>query len=198
MYNNEQIEAAQATELGVPLTGSLVVSAIAQSDDIALLSNDIFSLHGLLRLSLDYCKKNHVNLCPGKTKLQVFSNNATKYQVYYDTIISPIAIDKDEIEFVDETEHVGVIRSTAGNLPHLLNRLSSHRRAMAAVGIFGIARRSRANPAASLRIQSVYGTPVLLSGVSSLTLKKVEITLIDKYMKKTTQNLQKLPDSTPA
>ena len=36
------------------------------------------------------------------------------------------------------------------------------------------------------------------SGMSSLVLKKQEVALLNQFMKKTSQNLQKLPDSTPA
>ena len=79
VYNNNQLEMAQSSELGVPLAGnsSPVVSAIGQSDDVCLVSNDIYSLWYLLQLSLSYCKKHHVTLSSVKTKLQTFSTKAT-------------------------------------------------------------------------------------------------------------------------
>ena len=36
VYNNEQITSANQSELGVPLASGLVVSAIGQADDVAL------------------------------------------------------------------------------------------------------------------------------------------------------------------
>ena len=33
--------------------------------------------------------------------------------------------------FSDYAEHVGVIRSVSGNLPNILNRISSHKKALA-------------------------------------------------------------------
>ena len=39
---------------------------------------------------------------------------------------------RDSPDFVDEAEHVGFLRSTAGNLPHILNRLSAHKKSLAA------------------------------------------------------------------
>ena len=104
----------------------------------------------------------------------------------------------DVINFVDEAEHVGLLRSTSGNLPHLASRISSHRKSLAAVLPLGLARGHRGNPAASLRIHQLYASPVLLSGLASLVLNNSETKLIDSYMKKTSQNLQKLMDKTPA
>ena len=198
VYNNSQILAAQESELGVCLGGDIVVSAVGQADDIALASNNIHNLQYLLDLSLDYCRRNLVSLSSEKTKLQAYSNISTQNQAYYDKTISPVNIDNKVIPFTDEAEHVGVTRSTHGNLAHILNRFTSHKKAIAAVSPLGLGRRRRVNPAASIRVQQLYGTPVLLSGISLLFLKKFEIDTINQYMKRVVQHHQKLPDSTPA
>ena len=121
------------------------------ADDIALTSNNIYSLHELLDLDLseDYFKNNYVSLSSEKTKLMAYSNSCTKYQVYYDKLVSPISIDKKKVEFTEEAEHVGIKRSTqpAGNLAHILNRFTSHQKAIAAVAPTGLGKRRRANPA---------------------------------------------------
>ena len=62
----------------------------------------------------------------------------------------------------------------------------------------GISRGNCSNPAAAIRIQQLYGSPVLLSGVATLVLTKSEVVLFDQYIKKFQQNLLRLPDSTPA
>ena len=54
------------------------------------------------------------------------------------------------------------------------------------------------NPAAALRIHQLYATPVLLSGMGSIILNKSETDMIDAFLKKKSQNLQKLMDKTPA
>ena len=199
VYNNEQVETAQQSKLGVHLGGAhpQVISAIAQADDVCLLTNDIFSLQNLLQLSLSYCKKYHVTLSAEKTKLQVFSNKATWQQAYYDSVISPMNIDGESLAFVNETEHVGLIRSVDGNLPHILSRFSSHRGALFKVLPAGLAWGHRGNPAVALHVQKLYAEPVLLSGLGSLVLKKSEISMISQYLKITVQSLQKLMDRTP-
>ena len=61
----------------------------------------------------------------------------------------------------------------------------------------GLARGHRGNPAASLRVQQVYGTSVLFSGLASLVLSPAEVKIVDQHFQKTVQNLQKLYDKTP-
>ena len=121
VYNNQQLQEAQDSLLGVPI-GPVTISSIGQADDVVLLSNDIYALQALLDLSLSYCRKNHVTLCSEKTKLQVYSTKSTEMEAFYSKIISPITMEGKQLNFVSETEHVGVVRSTHGNLPHILER----------------------------------------------------------------------------
>ena len=75
--------------------------------------------------------------------------------------------------------HTFLIRSDSGNLPHILNMLTSHQNRMAAVMHTGIGKGHRGNPVASLRIEKLYGTPVLLLGLGALILKKTETEIIN-------------------
>ena len=68
---------------------------------------------------------------------------------------------------------------------------------MAAVIHSGAAKNHRANPAASLRLEKMYGAPVLMSGLGSLILTKSEISHITKHHKETLRQLLRLPPRTP-
>ena len=199
VYNNEQLEIAQDSQLGIDIGGAEqnVVSAIGQADDVALVSDDIFSLLNLLQLSLSYCERYHVTLRSDKTKLQAFCDKRSEMKAFYAKAISPIVMAGLPIKFVDEAEHVGVLRSTCGNLPHIANRFSAHKKALGGVLPVGLARGHRGNPAASILIHNLYATPVLLSGISSLVLKSAESSTINQYLKQTTQRLLKLMEKTP-
>ena len=111
--------------------------------------------------------------------------------------VHPITINQTPINFVENAEHVGIIRSVHGNLPHIQNRLSSHLKSLFAVLPAGLARNQYANPSATLRIQSVFANPVLFSGIASLTLNKSEVGILHAHHKKTLLNLQKLHKNTP-
>ena len=195
LTNNEQLSTAQATELGVTIKG-LTISAIGLADDVALVTQDFNNLENLLYLTLSYCAKYNVDLVPDKTKLQVFIPKSASVLHSYFTSRS-LSIASQKINFVDEAEHVGVIRSVHGNLPHLLNRVSAFKNAMATILPTGIARRQRGNPAASLKVLQLNGTPKLLSGVATLVLSKPEIQVIESTIKDYLQNLQKLYVKTP-
>ena len=71
-----------------------------------------------------------------------------------------------------------------------MNRIRAHRRALAATLSSGIA--------GQIHLQKVYRSPVLLSGVASLYLSGSEVSLIDKHLKITYQNIQKLLPNTPS
>ena len=170
------------------MEGSLVLSGVGQADDTGLLSNDLNKLNHLLQLTLNYCRKFNVELCAAKTKLLMISPFRKKSVVVH----NPINIGGKPIEFVEEAEHVGVLRSSHGNMPNIVLRLASFKKALGAVVSCGLARGRRSNPAASLRILSIYGTPVLMSGLASLLLSDTEISCIDQQFKRTLQNILKL------
>ena len=103
------------------------------------------------------------------------------------------------IPFSNEAEHLGIIRSTVdGNLPNVLNRILAHKKAMGAILGHGLALNRRGNPSAALRVQQLYGLPVLMSGLASLVLTSSEIGLLDQHYKTSVQNLQKLHLKTPS
>ena len=193
IYSSENLTSAQKSEQGIDLGGSQIISAIGLADDTVLAANKLSSLANILYLVQSYCEKYGVTLSCEKTKLlRIFKCDEINLEQY-----NPIAIAGQEIKFCAKADHVGVLRSCTGNLPHLLGRICSHRKAMRMTLSSGSARKSRANPLVGLRLQSIYGTPVLLSGVASLVLSRAEIAMIDQHLKITHQNLQKLHPNTP-
>ena len=178
------------------------ISAIGQADDSCLLSSSVHSLGNLVNLTLDFCRKYHVELVPEKTKLIAFFPPSQSLSVYYSKIASNIMINSTRIEFSSEAEHVGIIRSVNGNLPNILSCFTAHTNAVRAVLPARLGRGHRANPAASLKIEKIYSTSVLLSGLttglSSLVLSKAEITCLSTHYKTCLEGLMKLYPRTPA
>ena len=89
------------------------------------------------------------------------------------------------------------MRSTAGNLPHVLDRVTAHNRALGAVLHSGIARAHRGNPATGLKLAKLHALPVLLSGLGCLVLKQNEINVIDQHSKHTIDGILRLLPGTP-
>ena len=193
IYNNDLLQQSQASELGVDLHRELVLSAVGQADDTVLMSNDINKLHHILQLCLSYCQKYNVELSPSKTKLMIITPSKKNIFIPH----NPIYIAGKHIDFVEEAEHVGVLRSVQGNLPNIIQRIASFKKALGALVSCGLARGRRTNPAVCLRILSIYGTPVLLSGLASLVLTSSEVSCIDQQFKRTLQNIIKLATNSP-
>ena len=196
IFGKEQLSSAQSSSLGVPL-GPLSISGIGQADDTALVANSIKDLMNLLHLTTVFCAKYQVQLCSDKTKLLVYHRKDDREEVEYIKGTNPITINSEHIEFTDSAEHVGLVRSSAGNLPTLLARIIAHKNALGAVLHTGMARAHRGNPAASLRIQQMYANSVLFSGLGSLVLNDQEVAMITQHHKKTISNLQRLIPLTP-
>ena len=194
IYSNENLINAQKSSQGIDLGNSLVISEIGLADDTVSCANKLTNLANILHLVTNYCEKYGVTLCHEKTKLlRITNNHHTDLEVF-----NPIFIDGHQIDFSEEAEHVGVIRSTKhGNIPHLMNRICSHRKALGATLSSGVAQKNRANPLVGLRLENVYGSPVLLSGIASLVLARSETSMIDKHLKDTYLNIQKLHKKTP-
>ena len=72
-----------------------------------------------------------------------------------------------------------------------------HKRQLGSLMFTGIARNHRGNPAAALKLDKLYGVPVLLSGTASLVLTKAEVDIIDKHYRTLLSNILKLPSGTP-
>ena len=197
IYAKNQLQLAQSSNLGVRLARDIIVSAIGQADDVLLVSNNLHSLQNLLQLSLFYCAKYNVELCPTKTKLQVLNTTKMRAEVAYLKEFSPVKLNGRKLEFEDNADHVGIVRSVTGNLPNILTRITAHKNAVAAVLHAGAAHHHRGNPAASLRLQQVYGFPVLLSGLGALVLSKLEISMISRHYQRTLQLLLRLHQNTP-
>ena len=144
-YNNEQLLTAQQSHLGANI-GSSVISAIGQADDRMLVS-----------LTEYYCSKFRVHLEPAKTKLLWFSSPKQSFLVDHSLNTKKITINQRPVELVSEAEHVGVLRSSSGNLPHLVHRVAMYKSALHSLLPAGLAIKHRGNPAASLKLGQIYG-----------------------------------------
>ena len=139
IFGKEQLEAAQASGLGVAMR-DIVISAIGQADDTVLISNSIHNIQNLLELTLEFCSKYNVDLCIEKTKLQAFYSKEQKIYANYQMNTSPVNIDGTKIKFADNVEHVGVLRSSSGCVPSVYARIKAHKKALGAVLHTGLAR----------------------------------------------------------
>ena len=135
-----------------------------------------------------------IELSAEKTKLQLFHSS------FLDSAsceFNPLKINEKSVPFTHKAEHVGIIRCVDGNGPAILDRITAHKKALASLLFTGIAKGHRANPVLGIRVEKIYGTPVLLSGIAALVLSKKEIDLIDHHYQETLRQLLRLHRNTP-
>ena len=60
-----------------------------------------------------------------------------------------------------------------------------------------LARGHRGNPIAGLRVERIYGAPVLLSGIAALVLKTPELAALHSHYRKSVRQLLRMPINTP-
>ena len=113
------------------------------------------------------------------------------FQVYIQKLTT-LSLGGHDIDFTSSAEHVGIIRSVEGNMPNILGRISARNRAIMALLPTGMALSHRGNPAASLRLEMLYGTSVLLSGLGALVLDDRETAIIHHQHKTNLERLQRL------
>ena len=172
---------------------------MGQADDVCLLSDSTHSLNCLLQLAMDYAKEYHIEMVPEKTKLLCYTPRGQELDTYYWKAVSPVSMEGLRIGFSEEAEHVGILRSTgAGNMPSILSRQAAHTKAVHAVLPAGLARGHYGNPAAALRVERLFGVPVLLSGLGALVLSKTELASLDLHFKTSLESFQRLYKATPA
>ena len=164
---------------------------------MVLLNDSVQKLKALFLLTIQYCDKFHVKLVAAKTQLLVFTTRETELKAKVELASHRICVDGVKISPSAQATHVGVVRSAEGNGPNILARLSAHRRAVYAVLSAGLAKGHRANPAASLRLEIVFGVSVLLSGLASLVLTNKEENLLAGQFKVHIQRLLRLHQATP-
>ena len=86
----------------------------------------------------------------------MYTPNGLESSVHLEQLLHPLSLNGHQLSFSPFAEHVGVLRSTVGNMPHVMARISAHTRAVMAVLPAGMARGHNGNPAASLKLETLW------------------------------------------
>lgn len=82
-------------------------------------------------------------------------------------------------------------------MPHIVDRIAAHTRALSSILHAGLAKHHYAKPSAALQLEKIYGSGILFSGVASLVLSEREISAISRHYRHVICRMQKLPLTTP-
>ena len=66
-----------------------------------------------------------------------------------------------------------LILGLLGNMPHVLDRITAHEKCLDALVLTGICVAHRGNQAASIKLEKLYGMPVMFSGLASMVFSDI-------------------------
>ena len=116
---------------------------------------------------------------------------------FYWKLVSPIKLYDNNVGFIDKAEHVSIVRSIYGNMPNIMAKNSAHNSAILFVLPAGLSKSHNGNPAASLRIQTLYCVPRLLSGLPALVLSKSKKDVLYQHYKASLEKMQRVHRNSP-
>ena len=200
LVTNKEHKVANQSGLGVSI-GPVELADVAFADDEIIISTRIDAMQALI--SIVESMSDHTNLrnVPSKTKVLVINPKPLKRPPFtpIDSRACAFKIGDTYVYPVNEATHVGLIRSaTMSNMPAILGKLAAHSRALNGLLHMGIAKNHRGNPAAGLKLESIYCSPVLLNCLASLFLTRQELNSINGHIRKILRQIQKLGVGTPA
>lgn len=175
------------------------IATLALADDKSLLSNNPRDNQILLDLSVRLSSAYNYQYAPSKTKILVINPKPSKNPKH--PSIPPDCtwtIDGTTVHPSSQATHLGVVRSDdpSSNTPALLSRIAAHQKAFFSTLSLGLSKNHRTSPATALKIESVFCSPILFSGLSTLLLKNSEIETLNSYSRKILRQIMKLHKTT--
>ena len=149
----------------------------------------------LINTTVELATQMNYRNVPSKTKVLLTKPKPSKHPEAKP--ISPstqFAVDGVSVPVSSEATHLGIVRSGhhSSNLPALLSQIAAHSRSLYGVLNLSMAKNHRTPPSTSMRIESVFFSPVLFSGLSPLIFTKPEINTLNVYTSKVLRQLMKL------
>ena len=198
LVNGAELVMTNGSGLGLDM-GAVIVAAIGQADNVALVSPHPAALQLPLNLSEAFSASTSLTKVPEKTKLLAYPIKGDSSYINYWQDVMPIMMAGAPLPLSSQAEHVGVLRSTDGtNMPALLSRLSAHSKSLYGTITCGMAHGHGGNPAASIRVEAINCAPRLYSGLATLLLSPSKVASLHSHQKVTLERLQRLYPSTPA
>ena len=111
--------------------------------------------------------------------------------------MNPISLSNTLIPLSDRAEHVGVIRQSSEIFPHILSRITAHKKATYLIRYASCSSTNLTNLYANIRAEMCFCTPVLLSGLPSLKINTTNMNILDNYYKGSLKKILRLPVDTP-
>ena len=192
LFVDELLDTLAASGLGVSVAG-LYCGAPMYADDLALVSSRPADLQAMLDIVHVYSRKWRYQLNETKSVVMVFGEaSATRRR---ERMSRKWLLGGTAIKEVDETHHLGILRSVSPSTVDRTNeRASAVRSALNAVG----SRFGCLHPLTSLKLYQALCLPIMLYGAEIWSLTKSELLILERVHRRILRTIQGLPLRCPS
>ena len=198
LTTDSTIRSLNESRLGIPI-GNNTLAALALADNQVLMANSHQNSQSLIDSAVTLSANYNYQYVPTKTKILVTNPKPLKSS-------SPPTIPLDStwsvggapVTISSQATHLGIVRSghPSSNSPAVVTRIAAHACALFGLLNLGLAKGHRTPPATALRIELIFASPVLYSGLAPLLLTKPELSTLNVYSRKILRRILKLHDKT--
>ena len=180
---NQEINLANMSGLGVQI-GQVHVASAGLADDCNLMATNIPFMQAIINITQHVSSEFNYTFVPSKTTVLIINTTKVKGSKFpwIDPESAALKVAATTITPSTQATHLRVIRTTSlSNVPAVLSQIAAHSRSLYGVMGSGLAKNHWSNPAASIRVEAMYCSPVLYNGLASLLLLKMAINTLTTY-----------------
>ena len=193
-YINPCLAAANDSELGFWI-GPICVTCICVADDTYVLSGDPRQLQGIVNIVEHYSKRYRVTFGADKTKVTI---TGSKQDMLYYQDINMWTLGGARLPVTEDNEHLGLIVSGQDEeIKNVDRNIQSARAVLFSLlgNIFSY--RCQVSQTVLLHVWTIYVSPVLRSGLSTLPIRPTVMKTITAFHQKILRGILKLSSSSP-
>jgi hypothetical protein len=189
VYNGPVLDTLEDANLGVWI-GPVNTGVSGVADDDFLMSDDPIKLQGLIDIAEHYGIRYRITYGAFKTKITV-SGSEIDRQFYKDT--TPWTMGGEHIKVTEDNEHLGQVVSGTNQIEKNIDlRLKKGRGSLFKMLGPAFAYKCLLSPVVKLHLYRTYISPIVRSGLSSLTLRHHSLQPLIIFQRKTLRSILKL------
>ena len=193
-YINPCLVAANESELGFWI-GPTCVTCLCVADDKYVLSGDPRQLQGIIKIVEHYSKRYRVTFGADKTKVTI---TGSKQDMSYYSSINLWTLDGVHLPVTENNEHLGLIVSGVGEeIKNVDKNIRSARSTLFSLLGNVFSYRCMISPSVLSHVWSIYVSPVLRSGLSTLPIRPPVMKTITAFHNKILRGILKLSSVSP-
>ena len=187
-YNNQLLDVLRDNNIGAKI-GTTFIGCPTVADDIALISYHPENLQHALHIVHNETRRDKVTINSTKSDVVIVNGGRNRQTQTW-------TLGKQEIEEVQSTKHIGLIRRADGK-NDITSRIQRGRRTLYALLGAGLHGKNGINPDVSFKIYTTFCRPRIIYGLEAVTLTKGDEQELLSFERRLLKQIQGLTDRCP-